>query len=281
MTAYQSPAVVAKARRARAAQRIALLDAPPLAPTPHFYGATPRPASRAKTKTDAAAKVCGCVGCVNRPRRPCVLRDTVATTLRLEDLRTGAGGGDVTSAIDVAPEWHRPGVRKPFVLAFDPGSRTGWALARESGETSTGVIRPKGRRIDTCWADGVRDKLSHLRQLSELGGAPAVVLVEDVFLATGDKANPRTLSVLAFYVGGIVSLAAALSLPVWLVPASKWKAAIVGHAPNREIGKERAEAFARARGFASLTEHEAEAVCLATYGRGPFGAASRPFKGAP
>jgi len=121
-----------------------------------------------------------------------------------------------------------------------------------------------------------------MRRASEMG---AVVYLEGIFLPERQgQSTPR--NVLAFErlaeVHGEIKRAARLcAVPVEDVNPSVWHSAILGFSRGREELK--AAAMAKARtltGRDDLTEHEADAVCIALHGAGSGAGFARAAKAA-
>jgi len=104
-----------------------------------------------------------------------------------------------------------------------------------------------------------------MRWAQEVG---AIVYLEDTYLpATGNDArNVRVLKSLNRVAGEIERAARMHSVPLRLVSASAWRAGVLGTYGARE--KHKAAAMARAMQYVNrdLTEHEADAICIAQYG---------------
>jgi hypothetical protein len=105
-----------------------------------------------------------------------------------------------------------------------------------------------------------------MRKCQEAG---SVVYLEDTYLAPVGKEdrNVQTLKTLCKVAGEIEACARRHRVPVVLVTAGEWRAAVLG----RTIGREDLKAMALKRasiatGRRDLSEHMADAVCIAQYG---------------
>ena len=103
-----------------------------------------------------------------------------------------------------------------------------------------------------------------MRRAQETG---AVVYVEDIYLAGRNAGSVAGFKSLAQVQGEILRVARQHSVPVVLVAASTWHSSMLGFTKGRESLKAAAQTKARElTGRDDLSEHEADAVCIALYG---------------
>jgi len=108
-----------------------------------------------------------------------------------------------------------------------------------------------------------------MRRAQDVGG---LVFVEGIFL-TEFKGHATARNVLGFsrlaeVAGELKRVARLHAVPLVVVPASTWRAEVLGFVKDRE--KLKAAAMAKAReltGRDDLTEHESEACCIALFGQ--------------
>lgn len=145
------------------------------------------------------------------------------------------------------------------VIGIDPSlRRTGWAYVVGSGATSYwahGSLR----------GDDYAGLLAVLREAAQAGVTHAAI--EDVYLGR----NFKTAATLAEVRGRIKGACAAAGIEVKDVPAMTWKAGILtlnGLLPlGRKAQKAAAMMVARTLGSDPRNSDEADAVCIADYGR--------------
>jgi Holliday junction resolvasome RuvABC endonuclease subunit len=189
----------------------------------------------------------------------------IVTAAELATLR-----GDVTSRLaDAAWAWHVPEADKPAVLAFDCGKVTGWASIGQRVARFGSFESETGGPSDDAWGAQVEALVE--RFVSVDGAtldAGALVVVEDVFLARGPRANPATMAGIAYYVGAVLFAARRHRLPVLRVKPSEWQTKIIGR-QRREAGKSASLGIAReCFGAAIRNDHMADAALLAWWVRG-------------
>lgn len=97
----------------------------------------------------------------------------------------------------------------------------------------------------------------------------AVVWLEDIYLAHGKACNPKAYRRMAEVHGEIQRVARLAGVPVHTVLASTWQPRILtdGHRAERKVLKRLARQHAQDYVGRPLTEHEADAVCIALYGQ--------------
>lgn len=145
------------------------------------------------------------------------------------------------------------------VIGIDPSlRRTGWAYVAGTGRTSYwahGSLR----------GDDDAGLLALLKEAAQAGVTHAAI--EDVYLGH----NFRTAAVLAEVRGRIKGACAAAGIEVRDVPAMTWKAGMLtmnGRLPQgRKEQKAAAVMVAQALGANPRNSDEADAVCIADYGR--------------
>lgn len=104
---------------------------------------------------------------------------------------------------------------------------------------------------------------SFMRRAQDRG---AVLYVEDIFLARRDASNVLAYKRLAEVRGELLRAARMHAVPVVDVSASAWHSAVLGFTRDRAALKTASMEKARAVvGGKDLTEHEADAVCIALY----------------
>lgn len=176
--------------------------------------------------------------------------------------------GDVTEHPDGDPGawmWRAsPIALAPPVIAIDVGAD---AAAAVIADDHAHVVPFRFPALDGASLEALDDAL---HDVGERVVRPLFV-VEDVFLARGPKANPRTSAGLSRRVGAIVA-ACAVHGPVVRVLATQWQSDMLGKA-SRDAGKRRSLDVARARlpKLAIGSDHESDALCLALWARGGRG----------
>lgn len=144
--------------------------------------------------------------------------------------------------------------------------RVAWAAVRDGRVVAVETIeRANSRgRVDERYDQ----RLTALMRSAEKQGA--VVYLEGIFLAedrdTSPARNVQAFRALAEVQGEIKRAGRLCGVPVETAGIAEWHSAILGFLRGRERLKEAAmEEAVKVCGFA-LTEHEADAVCVAMYG---------------
>lgn len=185
-------------------------------------------------------------------------------------LRAPVSLGDLGQCGDVSDQLVDPGpvwwVNRlpPNIIAFDPGSKTGWCAISEDG-----VMRVGALRTDTTLTRRWGDELGVV--LSVFGDALGLVVVEDAFLNPNPKLrNPHSLSIMQRRIGAIIGAASLAGVPSWPLQPSVWQSRMIGR-HTRDDGKARSIAQCQAlTGYTPKSDHESDAVLLALYARGPL-----------
>jgi hypothetical protein len=127
---------------------------------------------------------------------------------------------------------------------------------------STEYLRTNQRnRFADCYAT----RIEALFQRCQVQGAR--VWVEDTYLATGKQRNVVAFKSLNRVQGELVYLAHKYRVPCKLVLATEWQTGLFGFSAPRDALKSAAMAKAQSlTGRSDLTEHEADALCLAYWG---------------
>lgn len=156
------------------------------------------------------------------------------------------------------------------VLGIDADTRrVAWAWCYSDGEMSPArtIMRSNSRGAMTADYD---QKLNDSFEI--LWRAGGCIYLEGIYLPAPDgpraeRRNVRAFAALAEVHGEIKWVARGFGLRVEVVTPNKWHSAILGFTTGRAELK--AAAMEKARdltGLDDLTEHEADAVCIALYG---------------
>jgi hypothetical protein len=144
--------------------------------------------------------------------------------------------------------------------------RVAWAAVRNGCVSAVATIERANSR------GRVSEDYDHrltvlMRKAQDLG---AVVYLEDIWLAedreTSPERNVQAFKALAQVQGEIKREARRCSVPVVDVSPNSWHSEVLGFTRGRERLKEAAMSLASALWATSLTEHEADAVCVGLYG---------------
>lgn len=176
--------------------------------------------------------------------------------------------GDVTGALEDRPfAWHvDPRAETPAVLAFDCGRETGVALVSPMGKLLLSFLVLGGNRIEQDLTTGIDKAIEAAKQRTN--AHELLLVVEDVFVLRGKRANPLTMARLAYYVGAVLAAGARAGVPCMRVYPTTWQSRLLGKI-RRDQGKAMSLRVARARfGPTITTDHQADAALLALYVRG-------------
>ncbi len=149
-----------------------------------------------------------------------------------------------------------------MIIGIDPDCRQlAYAALDGDHDPVVGTVQ-RSNRVGRI-LDGYDAALTaFVRRAQERG---AVLHIEGIFCQ-----NPKTHAALAEVAGELKRAARMHSVPVEVVSATAWHAAILGVTRGRDRLKAAAAAHAHdLTGRDDLTEHEADAVCIAEYGKTP------------
>lgn len=144
--------------------------------------------------------------------------------------------------------------------------RVAWAAVRDGVLLAVETVqRANSRgRVDERYDQRLT---ALMRRTADIGG---VVYLEGVYLATDRELSPernvQAFRALAEVQGEIKREARRCSVPVFVVTATQWHSRILGFVRGREALKAAAMALAQPIVTRELSEHEADAVCVALYG---------------
>lgn len=133
-----------------------------------------------------------------------------------------------------------------------------------------------GRMVETY--DGALVAL--MRRAADVG---AVLYLENIFLAANDRQNVEAFAHMSEVQGEVLGEARRQGVRVERVWASTWHSRVLGFTRDRVKLKAAAQTIAVGLAGYPLTEHEADALCLAVYGwevRNGNGATTKSTKGA-
>lgn len=152
----------------------------------------------------------------------------------------------------------------PKILALDQASKTtGWAIFDGNNLIKYGAFTAKSHEIADKLVE-IRNFISTLVKQEQI----TQVTLEDIALQYNVGNNVVTYKVLAEVIGVITEYLAEESIPFEVVAAEKWRAAIDIKGKRRPDKKKNAQALIQTTFGISVSEDEADAICIGLYACG-------------
>jgi hypothetical protein len=178
-----------------------------------------------------------------------------------------------------SPLWWRKGSVRPHIAAFDAGQRTGFAFLSAAGTLRRAVVDSEHGRCSPYYTREIDRLLDEAFAIANDGKSPEVGMI--VAIETTNLGSAARTPIAALAVHGwacrIEALAVRRGLPVWVMEANRWQAAVLPPHPKgngrrtregdfgtKAVGKRTAEALF---GVPFPVEDTSDAALVAYYVR--------------